>query len=79
MNILIIGSGGREHALAWKISQSPQCEQLFVAPGNGGTSQIAENLPDLGNAFDESGKARIADFLIQKIYSCWSSVQRLHW
>jgi phosphoribosylamine--glycine ligase len=66
MNILIIGSGGREHALAWKISQSPQCEQLFVAPGNGGTSQIAENLPDLGNAFDESGKARIADFLIQK-------------
>lgn len=66
MNILIIGSGGREHALAWKIRQSPQCEQLFVAPGNGGTSQIAENLPDLGNDFDESGKVQIADFLIQK-------------
>ncbi len=37
MNILIIGSGGREHALAWKIAQSPQATQIFVAPGNGGT------------------------------------------
>lgn len=44
MNILIIGSGGREHALAWKISQSPHCEKLFVAPGNAGTSQVAENV-----------------------------------
>ena len=38
MNILIIGSGGREHALAWKIAQSPQADQVFVAPGNGGTA-----------------------------------------
>lgn len=44
MNILIIGSGGREHALAWKINQSPQCDNLFVAPGNGGTSDVATNL-----------------------------------
>lgn len=43
MNILIIGSGGREHALAWKISQSPLCDKLFVAPGNPGTEAIAEN------------------------------------
>ncbi len=45
MNILIIGSGGREHALAWKIKQSPRCSRLYVAPGNAGTAQIATNLP----------------------------------
>ena len=44
MKILILGSGGREHALAWKISQSDLCESLFVAPGNGGTADIATNL-----------------------------------
>lgn len=44
MNILIIGSGGREHAFAWKIKQSPKCDNLYVAPGNGGTLQIATNL-----------------------------------
>jgi phosphoribosylamine--glycine ligase len=44
MNILIIGSGGREHALAHKILQSPKCEQLFVAPGNAGTATIATNV-----------------------------------
>ncbi|MDG1263201.1 MAG: phosphoribosylamine--glycine ligase [Flavobacteriaceae bacterium] len=44
MNILIIGGGGREHTIAWKISQSKQCEQLFVTPGNAGTHRIAQNL-----------------------------------
>lgn len=44
-NVLIIGSGGREHALAWKLAQSPRIGKLFVAPGNGGTHQIAENVP----------------------------------
>lgn len=44
MNILILGSGGREHALAWKTKQSPKCEQLFVAPGNAGTEAIATNV-----------------------------------
>src|SRR6267378_6195196 len=44
MNILIVGNGGREHALAWKIKQSPHCDRLFVAPGNGGTSSVAENV-----------------------------------
>ncbi len=43
-NVLILGSGGREHALAWKIKQSPLCAELFVAPGNAGTDQIAKNL-----------------------------------
>ena len=45
MNILILGSGGREHAFAWKLAQSPLCDKLFVAPGNAGTAQIATNLP----------------------------------
>ena len=45
MKILLLGSGGREHALAWKISQSPKVEKIFIAPGNAGTSLIGENLP----------------------------------
>ena len=44
MNILLLGSGGREHAFAWKIVQSPKCSQLFVASGNAGTSAIAKNI-----------------------------------
>lgn len=44
MKILILGSGGREHAFAYKIAQSPLCEKLYVTPGNAGTAQIAENL-----------------------------------
>ncbi len=66
MNILILGSGGREHALAWKISQSPQCDQLFVAPGNGGSSQVATNLPDTGTQFDDAGKKSISQILKEK-------------
>ncbi|MEM6515846.1 MAG: phosphoribosylamine--glycine ligase [Bacteroidota bacterium] len=44
MNILVLGSGGREHTFAWKISQSPKCHKLFVAPGNSGTAEIATNV-----------------------------------
>lgn len=44
MNVLVIGSGAREHALTWKLAQSPKIKSLFVAPGNGGTAQIAQNL-----------------------------------
>ncbi|MFL5744244.1 MAG: phosphoribosylamine--glycine ligase [Niastella sp.] len=44
MNILLLGSGGREHALAWKLAQSKQCDQLFIAPGNAGTSQYGTNV-----------------------------------
>jgi phosphoribosylamine--glycine ligase len=44
MNILIVGNGGREHALAWKLRQSQQCDKLFVAPGNTGTSLVAQNV-----------------------------------
>lgn len=45
MDILIVGSGGREHALAWKIAQSPRAGKIYIAPGNGGTREIGENVP----------------------------------
>jgi phosphoribosylamine--glycine ligase len=45
MNVLIIGSGGREHAFAWKVSQSPLLSSLFFAPGNPGTASLGTNLP----------------------------------
>ena len=44
MNILLIGSGGREHAIAWALQKSPNTDVLYVAPGNGGTAEIAENV-----------------------------------
>ena len=47
MNILVLGSGGREHAIAWALAKSPLCEGLFVAPGNGGTAEIATNIKTL--------------------------------
>ena len=47
MNVLVVGSGGREHALAWKISQSPRVGDVFVAPGNAGTAEDAVNV-DIG-------------------------------
>jgi phosphoribosylamine--glycine ligase len=52
MKVLIIGSGGREHAIAWKIKQSPICETLFVSPGNAGTAEIATNLPAKATDFE---------------------------
>ena len=52
MNILIIGSGGREHALAWKIAQSPKTDKLFIAPGNAGTAAIGTNLAIGVNDFE---------------------------
>ena len=57
MNILILGSGGREHALAWKISQSPKCNALYVAPGNAGTLNCAINLPISVTDFEAIAKA----------------------
>ena len=52
MNILVLGSGGREHALAWKLAQSNSLGKLYVAPGNAGTSQVATNLPLAVDDFD---------------------------
>jgi len=59
MRILLLGSGGREHALAWKMAQSPLCEKLFIAPGNAGTSQCGTNLPISLSDFEEIKKACI--------------------
>ena len=56
MNILLLGNGGREHALAWRIKQSPKCERLFVAPGNAGTSLLAENVKMAVDDFETIGK-----------------------
>jgi phosphoribosylamine--glycine ligase len=56
MNILIIGNGGREHAMAWKISQSPLCDKLFVAPGNPGTASVAENVNIASDDFHRLGQ-----------------------
>jgi phosphoribosylamine--glycine ligase len=58
VKILVIGSGGREHALAWKLKQSHEIDQLFCAPGNAGTTQLAENIAV--GASDLSGLARFA-------------------
>ena len=56
MKLLLLGSGGREHALAWKIAQSPKIEKLYVAPGNAGTSNVAENVAIKGDDFDSIRK-----------------------
>ncbi|MFT4970167.1 MAG: phosphoribosylamine--glycine ligase, partial [Chitinophagales bacterium] len=59
MNILILGSGGREHAFAWKLKQSPLCSSLFVAPGNGGTQEVAINV-----ALNPSDFKGVKDFVL---------------
>ncbi len=56
MKIMVIGGGGREHTLAWQVSQSPQVEKVFVAPGNAGTALIAENLDILPTDIKTLGK-----------------------
>jgi phosphoribosylamine--glycine ligase len=56
MKILLVGSGGREHALAWKISQSPRVDKIYCAPGNAGMESLAENLPILANDIQELKK-----------------------
>lgn len=61
MRVLLIGSGGREHALAWKMTQSDRLEKLFVAPGNGGTQAIAENV-----ALDVTDHASVVDFALRE-------------
>jgi len=67
MNILIIGSGGREHVIAWKVKQSPLCDNLFIAPGNAGTATLGKNIPVKALDFDGIKKAVLdnhIDFVI---------------
>lgn len=61
MRILLLGSGGREHALAWKIAQSKQCSKLFIAPGNAGTGAVGENVSIGVNDFE-----RLKEFTIDQ-------------
>jgi len=61
MNVLLLGGGGREHAMAWRLSESPLCKALFVAPGNAGTSRYAENLAIDPNDFPAVKDAVIAN------------------
>lgn len=61
MNILLLGSGGREHALAWKISKSTHCSKLFIAPGNAGTQLCGTNIP-----ISDSNIEKIKDFIVEK-------------
>lgn len=62
MRILLLGSGGREHALAWKIAQSKQCSKLFIAPGNAGTGAVGENVSIGVNDFE-----RLKEFTIEQM------------
>ena len=66
MKILLLGSGGREHALAWKIAQSEKCDRLFVAPGNAGTGQVGENVAMGVNDFERI-KTFVADQAIDMV------------
>ena len=68
MNILVLGSGGREHAIAWALNKSSKCDKLYVAPGNGGTAGFAENVAGLnaedGAAVLEFAQAHGVDFVV---------------
>ena len=57
MNVLLLGSGGREHALAWNIAKSPLLEKLYIAPGNAGTASVGINLPIAVTAFPQIKEA----------------------
>lgn len=67
MKVLVIGSGGREHALAWKLSQSPRVDKVFIAPGNGGTCEVGENIdiaPDNITALVDFAKNEKIDLVV---------------
>jgi len=88
MNIFLVGSGGREHTLAWKLKQSPLCNQLFIAPGNAGTAGIGKNLDIKVTEFEKLAGACIAnnidmlvvgpeDPLVKGIYDYFKSNEQL--
>ena len=83
MKLLLLGSGGREHALAWKIAQSPRVDKLFIAPGNAGTAEVGENVDLKADDFDGIAQFVLAyevdmvvvgpeDPLVQGIYDYFS-------
>ena len=62
MKILLLGSGGREHALAWKIAQSNKCDKLYIAPGNAGTATVGQRKADDGSPLAENVAMKADDF-----------------
>jgi phosphoribosylamine--glycine ligase len=89
MNVLILGSGGREHAFAWKISQSSLCSNLFIAPGNAGTSKVGTNINIGVNDFEQIKKLCLTeqiemlvvgpeDPLVNGIYDFFNDDELLH-
>ena len=60
MKVLIVGSGGREHVIAWACARSPKVEKIYCAPGNAGIAQVAELVPLKADQFDE-----LADFAVE--------------
>ena len=88
MNILLLGSGGREHALAWKIAQSPKVDKLYIAPGNAGTKEVGENVNIAVCDFEAIAEFVLAnnvtmvvvgpeDPLVKGIYDYFASEERL--
>ena len=88
MNILLLGSGGREHALAWKIAQSPKVEKLYIAPGNAGTKEVGENVNIAVCDFDAISEFVLAndvtmvvvgpeDPLVKGVYDYFAANERL--
>lgn len=88
MNILLLGSGGREHALAWKIAQSPKVDKLFIAPGNAGTKEVGENINIKVTDFDAIAEFVLAngvsmvvvgpeDPLVKGVYDYFQADERL--
>ena len=88
MNILLLGSGGREHALAWKITQSPKVDKLFIAPGNAGTKEVGENVNIKVTDFDAIAEFVLAngvsmvvvgpeDPLVKGVYDYFQADERL--
>ena len=69
MNILILGSGGREHAFAWKLEQSPICENIYIAPGNAGTAKCGTNLPISFNDFPAVKEQVIKKDILEKLHA----------
>ena len=66
MQVLVIGRGGREHALAWKLAQSPRVDRVYAAPGSPGIAQVAECLEEFDASFGADGISRLADFAVEQ-------------
>ena len=74
MKLLLLGSGGREHALAWKIAKSEKVDKLYIAPGNAGTSECGENVNIGVNEFD-----KLKDFAVEHHIDMVVVGLKIHW